>query len=243
MSLSIILPIFKLEKSHLSLLNYYLDVTQNFDVVFILIVKNYSLDFNLSSYHKRIKLIVENDNGIYDAMNIGVENTKCKYLYFLGDDDLLMPNFSSIFNCIGNKSYDIILFNVLYGDNNIFKNKPSKLNLLMKNFVHQGIIYRRNFFLKHLNKYELKYKIFADYHANLVLFSKTSNILYVDKTLCRYNDTGISSRSSDEVFLNDYPLIIKNNYSAFLYCLALLKKYLRFLLPYKFRRYLESFFH
>ena len=38
MSLSVILPIYKFEETHLSLLNYYLDITDNFDVEFLLIV-------------------------------------------------------------------------------------------------------------------------------------------------------------------------------------------------------------
>ena len=89
---------------------------------------------------------------------------------------------------------------IVYGDAQIVEGEkvhiqPQKDRHLdyTKSIIHQSMFIRRDFLLK--NPYDLKYKIMADYD-NLLSISTVSpqKCKHVDKIVCRYDKTGISSK-------------------------------------------------
>src|ERR1700744_4382606 len=90
---TIIIPTFNSEKTLQNALSSIL--SQNFTEFEILIVDGVSNDNTIKivkeniEKDKRIRFISEKDNGIFDAMNKGIELSLGEWLYFLGSDDRL----------------------------------------------------------------------------------------------------------------------------------------------------------
>lgn len=62
----------------------------------------------------RFRYISEPDKGIYDAFNKGWEMAKGDWIYYLGSDDILLPNgLESLIKGTDTNSYDIIYGNVI----------------------------------------------------------------------------------------------------------------------------------
>lgn len=102
MKLSIIIPTY----NSASVLPRALDsiICQTFTNWEVLIMDGISTDDTLKmaqSYNdSRIRIYSEPDNGIYDAMNKGINKANGEWLYFLGSDDCLFSKdvLSNIFN-------------------------------------------------------------------------------------------------------------------------------------------------
>lgn len=146
----------------------------------------------------------EPDDGIYDAMNKGLEYATGDYVFFLGADDHLIS-----YSVIGQVCHKILLYDkegVFYGDvfrpnlNDIYCKKFSRFKLAVKNIPHQGLFYPRCVYKK--NKYDLKYRLFADYYYNILLFSKIG-FEYLGFTISYFNDSGSSAMLKDLNFEND----------------------------------------
>ena len=132
----------------------------------------------------------EIDNGIYDAMDKGVEAASGTWLYFLGVDDVFYSRdtLESIF--LGREipgDLDMVLGNV-YNDGRLFKSRFNR-SLYLKNTVHhQGVFYRRHVFDRfryceprssgHHKRY---YRISGDYRLNLMLFLQGAKCMHVNK--------------------------------------------------------------
>ena len=143
----------------------------------------------------------EPDDGIYDAMNKGLEYVTGDYVLFLGADDHLISY--SVIEQVCNK---ILLYNeekVFYGD-------------AVKNIPHQGVFYPRCVYKRY--KYDLKYNLFADYYYNISLFSRIG-FEYLGLTISYFNDLGSSARLNDLNFEKDEKKIkiSKLGYLPFLY--------------------------
>ena len=150
---------------------------------------------------EKIKLFSEPDKGVYDAMNKGIEKSKGEWLYFLGSDDYLFDN--QVLEKVG-ESLDAS-FHVVYGEvesclPEIYRGEWS-LEKMKKNRCHQAIFYNRRFFEDGL-RYDLSYKVLADYDINLRWFLMNRNYKhkYVPLVIAYFSMGGISSKYGDEVF-------------------------------------------
>ena len=93
MRLSIILPTFNCDK----VIRHCIEsiVGQEFHDWELLVMDGMSRDGTLeivrqySSKDSRIRVYSEPDNGIYDAMNKGIDKSQGEWLYFMGSDDSL----------------------------------------------------------------------------------------------------------------------------------------------------------
>ena len=109
-----------LEKSILSVLN------QNYKNIELIIIDGGSTDGTLDiikKYKSKINfLISEKDNGLYDAMNKGIKNSKGSIIGILNSDDIYnSPNtLSNVINFIKKKTEKIFLGDVVYFKNENF---------------------------------------------------------------------------------------------------------------------------
>lgn len=141
--------------------------------------------------------LCEHDNGIYDAMNKGINLAKGKWLFFLGADDKLYKNttLDKIFTVKYEPNTKIILGNIEY---QFLKEKKKKLfvsswssKIWFKNIVHhQSAFYKKELF--HAQKFNTNYKILADYSLNLTFFKEKINVTKIDLTICTCSPYGVS---------------------------------------------------
>lgn len=155
----------------------------------------------IGKYKDKISLLIsESDRGVYDAMNKGIEHSSGDFVYFLNSGDVLLN--PSILSKIKfedvNVRNTIIYGNVVvaYGNIEALEKPRPFFNSKMK-FKGIGICHQSMFFPGELirnEKYDLSYKIAADYDLVYRLWRKGTEFLYRDITIAKYDwGKGISS--------------------------------------------------
>jgi len=147
----------------------------------------------------RLRMLSEKDQGIYDAMNKGIQHANGTWLYFLNaGDTFASPHvLTEIFNGREN-THDLIYGKV------ITKNEPSGVNyttgkpLTLASFFftipvnHQGVFFHHSTF-KNIGNYNLNYKILADLEWLIRYFKQQkNNAVYVDTIIAKYETVGFS---------------------------------------------------
>ena len=160
--------------------------------------------------------IIEKDNGIYNAMNKGIECSNGKWLYFLGADDQLY-NKNTLLNIFSkiNNQYDLILGRIQYDfskedsyfikkKNGIFIPSWSKLIWLKNTIHHQGIIYKKDLFSK--LRYDTQYKILSDYAFNLNLYNHHKSCKIINDIISICGSAGVSKNYNWKLYKEEIKL-------------------------------------
>lgn len=156
----------------------------------------------IAPYNDKIdKLISGQDSGIYDAMNKGLKEVTGDYVIFMNCDDTFTDKdtLGIIANSIKkNNSPDFI-----YGDaieessidgTRYAKNARDPKYLWYGMFAHhQSMAYKMSVITKHNLKYDLQYKIGADYGFTAEFLTYGKEIHYIDKPLCIFMQDGASA--------------------------------------------------
>lgn len=168
--------------------------------------------------------VSERDNGIYDAMNKGIELSTREWIYFLNagdllDNDSVLNGVIDVINMEGEK------YNFIYGGykiNNKLYQQYLSLEFLVSHMInHQSIIYNRVLFSRY--KYNVRYRFCADYEHLLMTWSglKPKQVHFC---IAEFDSTGISSQSKnksrmwserlDAVWRSDFNLLNKLRLSS-----------------------------
>ena len=162
-----------------------------------------------------IKWISEQDEGIYEAMNKGIDLSSGEWIYFLGADDSFYSDsvLDDIFNQEDIPDFDIIYGNVQWGSAAREYDGPfTKLDLLRKNICHQAIFTRKSVFDK-IGKFDTNYKIVADWVFNMKWFNmKYIRHRYINKIIAKYGLEGNSSNNDDSYFLQNKASLIETHF-------------------------------
>ena len=189
-------------------------IEQTYENIEYLIIDGGSTDSTVSiikNYDSKIAFWKsEADKGIYDAMNKGLLQASGDFLIFLGADDVFIDKdvVMNFVRKISTGSFDYIYYgNVIKTSNNErYDGLFSKKKFAIKNICHQAIFYPKKIYKQ--NKYNLKYKLWADYAYNLKLFDY---MRFIDMDVAFFNDQGSSSKKGDINFRKDvYWLVFKN---------------------------------
>jgi glycosyltransferase involved in cell wall biosynthesis len=168
-----------------------------------------SLTSHFANAHPQmnIRMVREQDQGVYDAMNRAMERATGEWLYFLGSDDELYDE-KSLGTMLG--SGDIQKADVLYGnvkmvrpgqdpqDAAVYDGPFDLKKLLHKNICHQAILYRREF-MRRIGPYNIRYRLFADWDYNLHCWSQTQ-FRFVDVIVAVFRLGGLSGSGGDAEF-------------------------------------------
>lgn len=162
--------------------------------------------------YSHIKLISEKDDGIYDAMNKGIDLASGEWIYFLGCDDVFYDGkvLEDIFSLDATDSFDVVYGNVLWGDTGeIYDGKFSLLKLMNKNICQQALFYRKTLFAR-MGKFDLRYTLLADHVFNMKWFNgSTINQFYMDIIVAKYGISGRSTTIEDPLFFKNIDSILK----------------------------------
>lgn len=174
-----------------------------------------------------LTIIVERNSGIYSAMNQGIELAVGRYLYFIGQDDILLPSAAVAVKAGVEQSANLILADVFFGKNEVFRNTRSRNSLVWRNWCHQGIFYDRVLFLASVNRYPLQYRTQADHFANIVFSSlKNVNSIKFKSCVAWYSASGLSSRSLDAEFRRSFPGLVLEHFGPFSFAIVVFRRWL-----------------
>ena len=157
---------------------------------------------------ERIKIVSENDKGIYDAMNKGILRSAGNWLYFLGSDDSLYDKetLRKVAAVIEEGNADVVYGNVFRtGQQCVYDGEFTIEKIYRRNICHQAIFLHRTVFDK-TGLFDLNYKSNADYDHNLKWFFDDSvRKRYMDVIVANYSDTGLSGTFIDWKFRDQKP--------------------------------------
>ena len=206
--ISIIIPTFNSAKTLAVCLDSILK--QSFTDFEVLIMDGLSTDntLEIAKSYDDVRLIIssEKDNGIYDAMNKGITQSKGEWIYFMGSDDSLYEptTLEQFLNNEALKNNDVVYGNVFstrYGEK--YDGLFTYLKLRHMNICHQSIFFRKVVFDK-IGNFNLKYKSLADWDHNIKwFFSDKIAKEYIDQIIANYVDGGYSSTYFDNAFKID----------------------------------------
>ena len=170
----------------------------------------------INSYGNKIsKFISEEDKGIYDAMNKGVEVATGEIIGILNSDDFYENNevISSVVKSLEfNSTSDIVFGNIVFV-------KPDQLDNIVRHYdakhfkpwklkfgwmpPHPATFIRKNAY-NTVGLYSLNYKISADYEMFVRLFLLHQlKFTYIDEVLVRMRSGGVSTSGiSSNILLN-----------------------------------------
>lgn len=176
----------------------------------------------LIKYHKKIELVYENDSGIYDAMNKGINRCLMDYVLFLNcGDRLLMP--PKILKTILNKSKENNIICLPYIQEWPYRSIHKLPTAPKKNILptsHQAMLFKNEFIKRNL--YDTTYKIAADFDLYLKSDFSKIQILKNCTPITIVEGDGIASRNTYKSY-NEYIKIVFHKYGFIKGFLSIMK--------------------
>jgi glycosyltransferase involved in cell wall biosynthesis len=177
-------------------------LTQHFSNFELIIIDGASTDGTLNvinKYKNRIKCIVsEPDNGIFDAMNKGIERANGDFVLFMNSGDTFVNN--DVLSLINfDKEYGVIYGNMVINvRNKKLECKPepffkSKDYIKTMGICHQCIFVRTDLAKRY--KFSPEFKIAADFNMIFQIWKKGYKFKYVDVPIANYDTTGFSAQN------------------------------------------------
>lgn len=179
--------------------------------------KDGTADWLASLGDSNINWISEPDNGIFDAMNKGLDKSGGDFLVFMNSGDLFAD--SEVLQTISdeiNRSTTEVAF--IYGDSLDFEEngktlyrKARDVSFYTKGMFaqHQSMYFNRDF-LGALN-YNIKYPVTADYAfiGSYILKIGSKKIIYINKPLCKFLLGGTNEQKRFKGLKEDYHIRTK----------------------------------
>lgn len=185
----------------------------------------------LRQYESRMTcLISQKDKGLYDAMNKALTIATGDFLIFLNAGDTLVTPYviegvaSSIKSANAVHYGNVVWLNPANKTATFFGGAFGKHRLCFKNICHQAIFYPKCVYKKY--KYDLEYRIFADYMYNITLKADNVSFVYL-KTIISFFELGGLSDRGDEVLARNKGKIILTKFGLYYYIYYICKKNIR----------------
>ena len=209
--LSIIIPVKNVDRWKKNIIkNIKSFKTSNFKYEFLFVYSS-PIDKSVSNLKKILKeeenifFCLDEGNGIYSAMNKGIDSSKGEFLIFVGaDDSFNHSKISDFVEILRNTTSDLILFEVLFrGESkkrNFLKTEGGITTLIHWTLgqprIHQAIVYKRSFVISKKIRYLTKLKVTSDYIFTSEFCSHKPIILKKNLPIIFYNTDGFSSKFS-----------------------------------------------
>lgn len=175
--------------------------------------------------------ISESDKGLYDAMNKGIDNAHGDYLIFMNAGDCF-ANADALSAINTSHTLDFIYgdaLEVLEGQQITKKSRAHDKITQGMITHHQSMIYRRDAIGD--QRYNLTYKIAADYDFTYRFIKRVKNIAYHPAPICIFESGGLSERNAAQGRKEQYK--IRKNLKVAFFQNA--KTYLQQMMIYKLR--------
>ena len=217
-------------------------ISQSYENIEYIIIDGGSTDGTvdiIKKYESKIHYwISEPDQGVYDAMNKGINRATGKWINFMNaGDTFYYQNTLELCANLLNKERNI---DVLYGNTILIYNNasylayPYRLNNLNNHmiFCHQSSLIKRE--LLENNLFNLEYKIAADYNQIKTLYKQGYKFHHINKPIAYYEaENGISSTRIKEQEI-EYAKINHGNKSKkyyYSYIIIIIRHFIKKLTP------------
>ncbi|MDB5280356.1 MAG: glycosyl transferase family 2 [Ferruginibacter sp.] len=219
--ISIVIPTYNAGQTIFDCLNSL--AQQQYTNVEIIIVDGLSTDNTINIVQSflsimDVRFVSGKDNGIYDAMNKGIQIAKGEWIYFMGSDDRLI-NEEVLSEVAGYLKSDN---DIVYGDVVLLPGGDKEsdewgyLRLLHMCINHQRVFYKALLFKK-LGSFNTDYLIAADYDLNIRFFCNPGIVAkHIVLPIAFYNTTGYSTGKIDEPFWNNFKTVMLKSFSPHL---------------------------
>lgn len=170
----------------------------------------------INKYKKFInKIISEKDNGIFEAMNKGIDFAKGDIIYFLNSDDFLLNNniINKIQKIFEKNQLDAVFGGVLcfYPETNqtIPRNRKFLENNLKKGIMppHQGAFIKKIILKKYF--FDTKYRSSADFDFFCKLLKENIKFKQINQNIAKISMDGMSSKNISQI---ENELIVKKHF-------------------------------
>lgn len=197
-------------------------VNQNFEDFEYIIIDGGSTDGTIDmikKYQDKISFwISEPDNGIYDAMNKGIQYAKGEWLIFMNSGDLFHSKdfYKNIF--LDNK--EINQYDIIYG-NTLAKNKGEILSIprkvikpdffFLNTICHQSVFFNKRVF-NTVGVYNLDYKIISDRDLLYRIANSNGKFYYVEDIISIWDEEGFS-KENFSLFIKEVDFFTRKNFN------------------------------
>lgn len=169
-------------------------------------------------YEKKIsKIICEDDNGIYDAMNKAVKSARGDWIYFLNSGDLLHDNGivqNVISSYLKNRNANIIYGDIIVYDHDIFEHqksyRPTSFHIMSRGGINHQAIFAKKELFQQSEPFNLNYRVYADYNWLLKsIYVYNAKLHYIAQPIAIYQKNGYSQNNFKKYFPERLEIIIK----------------------------------
>lgn len=170
------------------------------------------------------KLVVEKDNGIFEAMNKGIRLATGEIVYFLNSDDMLYDNkvierIAPLF--IDNKNADFVYGNIEVLDPvkgiSYIERYPERISrgLFIRKTIGHPATFFRSLCFKKVGFFDQRYKIAADYDWFLrAIFTKGLKGMHTESNVSIFRLGGVSTDERNSgLYLSERDLIQKRYFN------------------------------
>lgn len=227
MFLSIIIPVYNTEKYLSETLESI--VSQDFKNYEIIVINDGSTDNsaqiidNYSQNYKNIHAYYHGNKGVSAARNIGIQNAKGDYIWFIDGDDKIAANALQILKENIKPNIDVLSFNFTYFNlqENQIQANPKKEVLGIVNgdeflkkdfrFACWSFIYRRNLLVDNRVQFVQQITHFEDNLFNIEVFNQAQAVIQISEQLYLYRQNRDNSAMNDtncKMYMNSIILIL-----------------------------------
>lgn len=149
--------------------------------------------------------VSEKDQGIYDAINKGIQRSHGEFFYVLNVGDTMIRFPRAELLDAQQSGADVALFPVNLSNGKSHVSRIDYRTRFANTIHHQGAFYKKELKIR----YDLKFKVFSDFDQNQKLFKNKHKFAEYSEAICRHTLDGVSN---ERRFRSEYYSVIRHNF-------------------------------